>query len=1123
MDAVELARQRATDLHREAVREGHDPWVPYMFAVAEAQACGLTVTKCPPDSDMLDGGRAFFDRDARLIVHEDVGSPFEQAFLVAHEIGHAELGDDEDDDGPYEVDPARATEAAPVGMDRVVDYSHRQRREVQMDLFAREFLLPRQVVRELHLVHQMTCNDIATRLGAPFEVVAQQMLDALLLPSVTQASSRQVSDIPLNAAQQRAAAHRGSAYLLQAGPGTGKTRTLVARVESLLDEGVDPRRILLLTFSNRAAAEMAERIARTRPAAAAALWIGTFHRFGLDLLRRFHDQADLPADPQLMDRTEAVELIEYEFPRLGLVHYLDLYDPSQIIADLLSAISRAKDEVVNAAQYRNLAQQMHDVATNSQDIEVAERALEVAKVYEAYEALKRQAGCVDFGDLVLRPVLLLEANEALRQQLQQTYDHVLVDEYQDVNRSSVRLLTALKPDGTNLWVVGDSKQSIYRFRGASSFNISRFGHEDFPGGVTDYLERNYRSVPEIVDTFSAFAAGMHVGSTHSRLEADRAPCGSPPELRVVATGDLTSAALAENIEQMRQAGHAYRDQAVLCRGNDKLSELGLELERLEIPVLFLGNLFERQEVKDLVALLSLLTDRRAMGLVRLACWPEFVMSLEDVVQAFVRLRTNEVAPGDWTSVIPYVSPAGQSTLAALATALAGFDATSHPWTVLATVLLDRTHVAARIAASSHVADQAQGIAIWQFLNFVRVQPSGQGLPIVRLMDRIRRLLRLRDDRDLRQLPAAAQGIDAVRLMTIHGSKGLEFPVVHLTGTNQDSIPGAYRPPKCPPPEGMIAGSAASSEATERDAQAQEQGCLFYVAMSRARDHLFLYAAQTKGNGHRRPLSEFIDRLNPLRQTLIIPALQLVPAPDTAPLPVAFSGQVSFSAKAAALYESCPRRFLYTHLLQVGGRRHSSTFMKMHEAVNSVCQVIIEAGQHDWERRLEAAFVARELHEHGYATEYRTMAMAMVQFFLASRDGAVVESTQALSIAFGDQQIVVRPDEILLKDGIRTLRTVRTGHAPRKEQKDVGSAAVLLAAHRAFPGATVELVYLADSQIKPLSLTPKQLASGHDKLDRMLADIRAGHFEAERSEYTCPGCPAFFVCGATPAGTLHKSF
>ena len=256
---------------------------------------------------MLDGGRASFDPDLRLIVHETNGTPFDQAFLVAHEIGHAELGDGEEEAEPaVHVDPARTAEAAPVGMDRVVDYSRRQRREVQMDLFARELLLPRPVAVDLHVAQGQTCSDIAARLGAPFEVIAQQMLDALLLPAVPVVAAAAPVEIPLNDKQRTAASHRGSAFLLQAGPGTGKTRTLVARVESLLDEGVDPRRILLLTFSNKAAGEMTERIAQRRPGEAASLSIGTVHNFGLDILRRFNDRCERPPDHPLIDRTEAV-------------------------------------------------------------------------------------------------------------------------------------------------------------------------------------------------------------------------------------------------------------------------------------------------------------------------------------------------------------------------------------------------------------------------------------------------------------------------------------------------------------------------------------------------------------------------------------------------------------------------------------------------------------------------------------------------------------------------------------------------------------------------------------------------------------------------------------------------
>jgi superfamily I DNA/RNA helicase len=1127
MDPIELGRQHARRLHDEAVQRGRDPWSPYEFAVGIAKDLGIRVETCAPGGALLDGGRASFFPDVPLIVHETKGSLFDQAFLVAHEIGHAELGDGEEEPEPaVNVDPARTSEAAPVGMDRVVDYSRRQRREVQMDLFARELLLPMHVVVDLHVVQGQTCSTIATRLGAPFEVVAQQMLDALLLPAFPVVAATDPVEIPLNKKQETAAAHRGAAFLLQAGPGTGKTRTLVARVESLLDDGVDPRRILLLTFSNRAAGEMAERIAEKRPQQAAALCIGTFHSFGLDILRRFNDRCGLPTDPRLMDRTEAVELLEIEFPRLGLKHYRNLYDPSQTVADILTAVSRAKDEVVGPQAYLALAQTMRAAATDPAATEAAEKVEEVVRVYARYEELKATSGCVDFGDLVMQPVLLLERDEAVRTRLQSDYDHVLVDEYQDVNRSSVRLLTALKPTGENLWVVGDAKQSIYRFRGASSFNMARFGRQDFPGGVRDSLDINYRSTSEIVGVFSTFAASMSAADGPTALEADRGAGGARPEVITVADGSLVTSALVDSIEQFRAAGFRYRDQAVLCRGNDRLSDTGQELERAGVPVLFLGSLFERTEIKDLVAMLMLLVDRRAMGLIRSACWPEFAMTLEDAVRVFERVRGADVPPGAWRQGAPDVTPAGQAALAALSAALDGFDATSQPWTVLTTLLLDRTRMAARIASSSSVPDQAQGIAIWQFMNFVRVQQNGQGLPIQRLADRVRRLLRLRDDRDLRQLPAAAQGIDAVRLMTIHGSKGLEFPVVHMVGVNQDSIPGALRPPKCPPPNGLVIGGEGSQDETARAAHNEEQECLFYVAMSRARDRLAFYGATAKSNGTARPLSKFLDRIGALNRRTVTPLTVLPPAPDVAHIPVTFSGTPRFSSEAVALYESCGRRFLYTHLLQVGGRRRMSAFMLMHEAIRDVYRAVIaqgaaSAGQ--CEALLAEAFVIHGLHDHGYVEDYRAMASSMLGYFLESRAGALVEAPTALRITFDNHEVEVRPDEVLVRDGVRTLRRVKTGHATSQEGKDVGAAAFILAARAAFPDAVVELVYLADAEAKPLVLSARGLSGRQAKLGNILRDIRSGTFPAEASDMTCPNCPAFFVCGALPQGTLVKAF
>jgi len=1133
MDGLELARRKAAELHKLAVARGGDPTQPYAFAVAEADHQGLDVEAAASGAAVLDGGRATLAAADALIIHESIGTEFERAFLVAHEIGHFVLGDV--DAGPVrEIDPARPAEACPVGADRVVDYGRRQRREIQMDLFARELLLPRELVRRLHVDDGLGASAIAIRYRAPFDVVAQQLLDALLLPEVPQEVAEPRLKKEMNAEQRLAAGHRGRAFLLAAGPGTGKTQTLTARVEGLLDDGVDPRRILVLTFSNKAAGEMADRIATKRGTAAAAMWIGTFHAFGLDVIRRFHAELNLPADPRMMDRTEAAELLENEFPRLDLVRYRNIYDPTHIIDRFLAAFSRAKDEVVNEAEYADLAAAMDRAARSDDEHEAADRACEVARAYAAYEGLKKGLSCIDFGDLVALPVRLLETNEAVRQHFQSLYEHVLVDEYQDVNRASVRLIKALCPKGQNLWAVGDAKQSIYRFRGASSFSMGLFESHDFPEGTSGRLRINYRSVPEIVDAFSTFATGMTAGGPADVLIADRSSAGVAPGLRTVDVGEGQIVVLADAIEEMRWEGRAYREQAVLCTGNERLASIGRELERLGIPVLFLGSLFERPEVKELLSLLSILVDRRAMGLIRASCRDEFRMTLADVDAVVRHLRASEQKPLSWlhdVDSIPALSPQGASALGELRSALDGFEPSSSPWTVLAKVMLDRTRWAANVAGSGEVADRANGIAIWQFMNFVRVQPVGQGLPVNRLLERVRRLIRLGDDRDLRQLPAAAQGINAVRLMTVHGAKGLEFPVVHFPGMNSDTMPRSFVMPECPPPDGMVQGGTGSARALLGAGHAEEQECLFYVALSRACDHLILYAAKTKSNGHNRPLSPFLDRVGVgLGRKPVIPSRPPVPAPEDAVVPIQVDGTPRFSAAQLALYGRCPRRFLYTHVLELGGRRTMTSFMQMHEATRKVVQNIIKQRNPPSDMEIDGwlgdSFTASGLAEHGYVGDYRSLALAMIRYFLSARHNHACEAPAAISMKFVDGEIVVTPDDVLVRpDGQRILRRVQTGHERKSDRDDVAAAAFVLAASQAFPGAIVDIVYLADAipSPQPLSLSGKQVASRRLKIDEILSAIRAGCFPANASERTCPGCPAFFVCGPTPTGTLTRKF
>jgi superfamily I DNA/RNA helicase len=215
--------------------------------------------------------------------------------------------------------------------------------------------------------------------------------------------------------QIAAATFKGPALLLEAGPGSGKTRTLIKRIEHLLtEEKVAPHEILALTFSNKAAGEIAERNALARPEAAAEMWTRTFHAFGLDLIRRYYDLLKLPANVQLVDTAQAIELLEDRLPLLDLEHYHDLRNPAEKLKKILAAISRAKDELVEPAEFSRRAIDARRAAVGPEQVEAAAKACEAAKVYELYTEALRNAGAVDFGDLVMLPALLLMGEDAVR-------------------------------------------------------------------------------------------------------------------------------------------------------------------------------------------------------------------------------------------------------------------------------------------------------------------------------------------------------------------------------------------------------------------------------------------------------------------------------------------------------------------------------------------------------------------------------------------------------------------------------------------------------------------------------------------------------------------------------------
>lgn len=647
---------------------------------------------------------------------------------------------------------------------------------------------------------------------------------------------------------------------------------------------------------------------------------------------------------------------------------------------------------------------------------------------------------------------------------------------------------------------------------------------------------NYRSHQELVDTFLTFAAEIpSVRGSDISLTAKRGTSGVTPAYRSVETDDQEIAAVAEAVEEMREKGYSYRKQAILSAGNERLGRFADGLERLGIPVLYLGSLFERDEIKELLSLLSLFVNGRAMGLVRVATMAGYEVPLADVACVISHFLDDQSEPLEWVAEIetlPGLSPEGRNGLRRIGALLAGATSLAHPWEVLASVLLDHSPIAAEIARATDVRSRARAVAIWQFMNFLRTQPKGAGFPVTRLLERIRRLVRHADEQDLRQLPAGAQGIDAVWLMTMHGSKGLEFPVMHIPGLTSASIP---RSPNnslarsVVPPDGLIEGAGGKSLDALKAALSEEQECLFFVALSRARDRVFLYSPTKTSNGRNRPRSPFIDRLGPhVASSHVVPVSTLPPDPVDVPVSLTIDGCFSVTDHQLGLYQRCPRRFLYTHVIGVGGKRTETAFMRLHVAVQKVVEAVATRTgsgitHAELDGLLDKAWGEHGPADDGYADEYKLIASELLRFFADTVAGRDLHAAPRLRLPVAGGEIVITPDQVVRDPGGNVaMRRVKTGHRVENDDDGLAAAAFHLAATAHTPGCTVELVYLGDAEVSPVTMTPKVLGNRRASIDQMVEAVQAGMFPPKETP-TCPQCPSFFICGCLPAGPLAKKF
>ncbi len=413
----------------------------------------------------------------------------------------------------------------------------------------------------------------------------------------------------------------------------------------------------------------------------------------------------------------------------------------------------------------------------------------------------------------------------------------------------------------------------------------------------------------------------------------------------------------------------------------------------------------------------------------------------------------------------------------------------------------------------------RAVAIWQFLNFVRQPVPGAGPRIRRLLTRVRMMVLLAEERDLRRVPAAALHMDAVRLMTVHAAKGLEFEAVHVPGMTKQSFPAQRQGDQCPPPAGLIDGDVDAVRAHE-----EEEQCLFFVAISRARTHLYLYASAKHASGRKKTPSPFLDWLRGRANDRTLPRSNIAVESEVTEIPIAWSDGCRVTHHALKSHEKCPRRFLYTHLLDVGTARSPTAYTRTQACLSELIEwTATERAQRllteeDLLQRFNEIWAARGPGDHAFATDYLRIAERLVGNLARSGVGLTFQEPRAFELDVGTGVVLVTPDEIAMSPpDTLILRRVRPGYT---RTHDLDYDLLDLAGDRSDAGAhVVEAVHLTDDARDRIEVTAKQRAKNASSAAAAVEEIKSGRFPTEVSSFNCPQCPHFFICPSIPAGTL----
>ncbi len=788
----------------------------------------------------------------------------------------------------------------------------------------------------------------------------------------------------LNPAQVDAVTHDAGPLLIVAGAGTGKTTVLTRRIAWLIaTRRARPEEILALTFTDKAALEMEERVDVLVPYGYADVRISTFHAFGDWLLRENALEVGLTPAFRVLNRAEQILFLRARLFELPLEHYRPLGDPTRHLDALVGLFGRAKDEDVAPEEYlahaEALAREAEAEPADPERRERAARELELARTYAAYQTLMAREGLVDFGDQIVYVLRLLRTRPYVLAHYQRRFRYILVDEFQDTNHAQFELVRLLAVRRRNVTVVGDDDQAIFRFRGASMANVLGFDRA-YPDARRVVLIENYRSGQRLLDAAYRLIRGndpdrLEVAAAIDKRLVSRLGDGREAVHLHFETMTQEADAVAETIAGLVAAGeHRYGDVAVLVRANNDADPFLRSLNMRGIPWTFSGNqgLYGRPEVRLLIAFLRVVAHPDdGVSLFSLAASPLYGVPAVDLTRCstvadrrhrwlFDVLRGLDELP----DVREGISPEGAEAIRRLVKDVERYMGLGAelPTGELLYRFLEDSGWLARMSKASGVREEAEVQNVAKF--FRRIQEASAVLRADRVGEFVNHLDALIEAGEDPAVAEAELDVPAVHVLTVHKAKGLEFPVVFVVGLVQGRFPWPHRGEVLELPDALVkhgprpgdlersSASGTREVPAAREANAdrhlQEERRLFYVAMTRARERLYLTSARDYGGKRERKASQFVlealdlprEAARPFKTTALEEIRRLAAAPQPgdpafeAELPAPPGSPLELSHRQVDDYQTCPLKYRYIHLLRVPIRRHHSVVYgeALHRAV-----------------------------------------------------------------------------------------------------------------------------------------------------------------------------------------------